>query len=88
MNYLQKLGLDAIWIAPMYWARVAPNGKAVLVAMNFSNRPKSIVVDLARAAINGKTADTLATSTPSLQGRISLHEITLPPYTSWLGSVH
>jgi alpha-glucosidase len=62
--------------------------KAVLVAMNFSDRPKSITVDLAPAAINGKTADTLATSAHSLQGRNSLHEITLPPYASWIGSVH
>lgn len=60
---------------------------AVVVALNFTSTQQTVTLDTEAAGISGKTVKTLLTDAPSLQQTNNLHNITLPPYASWIGSV-
>lgn len=60
---------------------------AIVVALNFTGEPQTVSLDAGTAGGSGKTVNTLITDAPSLKGTSSLHNITLPPYASWVGSV-
>ena len=70
------------------WVRTAPAGaQPVVCAMNMSDTPRTISLNLNDAGIHGTHAHTLAASDPSLEGVTSLNSVTLPPYTAWVASV-
>lgn len=69
------------------WVRSTGTGPAVVVAMNFTAEPRTISFDLAKAGITGATVKTLATDNVSLDSVVTLKNITLPPYASWIASV-
>ena len=60
---------------------------AVVVALNFTASPQTISLDTRSAGISGSIVKTVLTDVPSLEHTNSLHNITLPPYASWIGSV-
>jgi alpha-glucosidase len=60
---------------------------AIVVAMNFTAEPQTVSLDTEAAGISGKAVNTLMTDAPSLKQTSSLHNITLPPFASWVGSV-
>jgi alpha-glucosidase len=59
---------------------------AIVVALNFTGEEQTISLDPG-AGGSGKTVSTIMTDAPSLKQTTSLHNITLPPYASWIGSV-
>jgi alpha-glucosidase len=59
---------------------------AIVVALNFTGGEQTISLD-PEAGGSGKTVSTIMTDAPSLKQTTSLHNITLPPYASWIGSV-
>ena len=69
------------------YVRSNGHGPAVVVSMNFTAEPKTISLDLSGAGVTGATVSTLATNASDLGSVHSLKSITLPPYSSWVGSV-
>ncbi len=70
------------------YVRTAPDGaQPVVVAMNMSDSPKTISLNLTDGGIKGEKAHTLAASDPSLQGVTAFKSVTLPPFASWIASV-
>ena len=70
------------------FVRTPPSGaKAVIVSLNMSATPQTVTLDLAPASLHGTHAMTLLTDAPSLEGKQDLEHLTLPPYTSWIGSL-
>ncbi|HEV2576947.1 MAG TPA: alpha-glucosidase [Acidobacteriaceae bacterium] len=59
---------------------------SVVVALNFTDQPHAITLDVDTAGVHGKSVKTLMSDVPSLQGATSLN-VTLPPYSSWIASV-
>jgi alpha-glucosidase len=69
------------------WVRSTGSGPAVVVAMNFSAEAKTISLDLANAGVTGTTVKTLAADDTSLNSTITLKNVLLPPFASWIASV-
>jgi alpha-glucosidase len=59
---------------------------AIVVALNFTGEEQTVSLD-PEAGASGKTVSTVMTDAPSLKQTTSLHNITLPPYASWIGSI-
>jgi alpha-glucosidase len=70
------------------YVRTTGSGPAVVVAMNFTAESRTITLDLSAAGVTGTTVTTLATDAPSLESTQSLTSITLPPFASWIASLH
>ena len=68
--------------------RSLPGRAAVIVAVNMSAQPQTVVLDLRGAGLEGRTWHTLLASDPSLQSATSPASITLPPYASWVAAVN
>ena len=68
------------------YARTASDGKAVIVALNFSATPQTITLDPTTAGATGKTVKTVLASNPALNAT-TLTNVTLPPYASWIATV-
>ena len=66
------------------YARSTPDGKSVLIALNFTNTPQTITLT---PPTTPKTIKTLLTSTPTLASTTTLTNITLPPYASWIATI-
>jgi alpha-glucosidase len=60
---------------------------AIVVALNFTSEPQTVSLNPETAGVSGKKVSTLITDAPSLRETSSLHNITLPPYASWVGSI-
>jgi alpha-glucosidase len=60
---------------------------AIAVALNFTGEQQTVNLEPETVGIAGKTVKTLLTDAPTLQRITSLHNITLPPYASWVGSI-
>ena len=69
------------------YVRSTGSGPAVVVAMNCTAEPKTITLDLSSSGVSGATVKTLAADDDSLKSISTLHNITLPPYASWVASV-
>ena len=70
------------------YLRTAPPGSApIVIALNMSAEPQTISLDLAAAGIRSKRVKALLTNEPSLSTVTTLTNITLPPYSSWVGIV-
>jgi alpha-glucosidase len=70
------------------YVRTAPAGAAAVVVMlNMSGQPQTVSLDLSEAGVKGNRVKTILTDEPSLQEASSLTNVTLPPFSSWVGSV-
>jgi alpha-glucosidase len=70
-----------------YVRKGADGSPAVVVALNFTDKPQTISLDPANAGVHGTRVSTLLTNAPALRQASSLQNITLPPFASWVGSV-
>jgi alpha-glucosidase len=68
------------------WVRSTGFGPAVVVVMNFAAEAKTISLDLTNAGVDGSKVKTLAADDASLNGTITLKDVTLPPFASWIAS--
>jgi alpha-glucosidase len=69
------------------YARTAPKGRTVLVALNLSPRPQTLALDLRAAGLHGTRVETLLASDPSLMSVHSVARLALPPFASWVAAV-
>jgi alpha-glucosidase len=69
------------------WVRSSPDGKSVVVAMNFSAEPQAVTLDASKAGVTGSSARTLATNDSKLEGTHSLKSITLTPFASYVAEI-
>jgi alpha-glucosidase len=69
------------------YARSAPDGSGVVVAVNCSSEPHTVVLDIGSTGIKGSRIKTLATSDPALYSAPSLKSLTLAPFASWVAEV-
>jgi alpha-glucosidase len=84
----KQVMLDVNNPSVLSYVREGVNGNpAVVVALNFTAEPQTISLDPEIAGVTGKTVSTLMTDAPSLKQTNSLHNLTLPPYASWVGSI-
>lgn len=80
--------LDATNSNVLSYVRTPSDGSpAIVVSLNMSATPQTVSLDPSTAGITGKTTRTLLTDVPALSNVHSLHSITLPPFTSWVGSI-
>ena len=79
--------LDPTNPSVLSYARTAPDGRSVLIVLNFTSTPQTITLDPTLAGLTGKTIKTLLTSTPTLASTTTLTKITLPPYASWVATL-
>jgi alpha-glucosidase len=70
------------------YVRTARAGSEVLVVLNLTAQAQSISLDLAGAGVAGHAVATLLTDAPSLQSVSSVNNLTVPPYATWIASVH
>jgi alpha-glucosidase len=69
------------------YVRTAPaGGRAVVVALNMTEKPQTIALDLSRAGISSRAVRTLLTDQGPLQG-VPTTSMTLAPFASWVGEV-
>ncbi len=68
------------------YIRVTRNGKAVLVALNFSAQPQTVSFDLTSGGVKGKHLKTLIASFSGAQPK-DLGHVTLPSFGSYVGQV-
>ena len=68
------------------YARVARDGKAILVALNMSATPQTISLDLKASGVREAPLKTLMTSPASMARPASAGAITLPPFAAWIGA--
>ena len=70
------------------YVRTPPAGGApVVVMLNMSAQPQTVSLDLSEAGVKGNRVKTILTDEPSLKGASALTNVTLPPFSSWVGSV-
>jgi alpha-glucosidase len=84
----KQVMLDDTNLSVLSYVRKGENGSpAVVVALNFTDKPQTVSLDPAKAGVHGTTVSTLLTNAPTLRQASSLQNITLPPFASWVGSV-
>jgi alpha-glucosidase len=72
---------------PNVLSYVRTDGKTgVAVALNFTDQPHAITLDVTPAGLRGTDVKTMATDAPVLTDAHTLR-ITLPPYSTWIASV-
>ena len=73
--------------AVLAYARIAPTGHPVVVALNMSPRPQTVALDLARAQIGGLRLRTLLASPRGMPAVIRAGTVDLAPFAAWVGRV-
>lgn len=68
------------------YARVASDGKAILVAVNMSATSQTISLDVKSAGVRQAALTTLMTSPASMARPASADAIALPPFAAWVGA--
>jgi len=61
---------------------------SVIVAINMSDQPQTVSFNLKQMGNKNYMIHTLATNEASLNSVSSLNSITLPPFASWIASIH
>ena len=67
--------------------RKTKDGKAVLVALNFTAMPQTVSYDLASQDVSGKHGKLLVASYPGASGSTDLTHLALPAYGSYVGEI-
>ena len=80
--------LDTTNPSVLSYVRTAPPGHHnIVIALNMTDKPQHINLDLTVAGIHQTLMRTLLTNEPSLQSATSAN-LTLPPFATWIGEVH
>jgi alpha-glucosidase len=70
------------------YLRKNPNdGESLLIVLNMSNQPKSVVFDLRPQSISGSTARPLLVYPPTSATNVPLGTISLPPFGTLVAAV-
>ena len=70
------------------YLRTAPSGASpVIVALNMTNSPQTISLDLKSAGLSANSVKTLVASDTALLDLQSAKSVTLPPFASWVAEV-
>jgi alpha-glucosidase len=77
--------LDAQNPNVLSYARVATDGKAILVSLNMSGTPQTVSLDIKSAGIRQSALTTLLASPASMKKPTSVGKIMLPPFAAWVG---
>ena len=67
--------------------RRTPDGKAVLVSLNFASTPQTLKLDLGEHGIKGAHSKLLLASYSGAPGSIELGNLTLSPFGSYVGEI-
>ena len=67
--------------------RRTPDGKAVLVSLNFASKPQTFKLDVAPHGIKGAHSKLLLASYSGAPGSVDLGNLTLPPFGSYVGEI-
>jgi len=79
--------LDQANASVLSYARVAADGRAVLVLLNMSADPQIVLLDLPGAGIAVRRVSTLLASPATLSAIHNLRRIQLPPFAAWVAAV-
>jgi alpha-glucosidase len=79
--------LDPTNPSVLTYARVAPDGHAVLVSLNMSPKPQSVSLQSPTAGLNLSNSRTLLSSPRGIQ-ITPQNELTLPPFAAWVAEAH
>jgi alpha-glucosidase len=79
--------LDETNASVLSYARVAPDGEALVVSLNMSPRPQTVSLGLAAAGVHGSRATTLLSSPAALPDGAADQPVTLPPYGAWIAAL-
>jgi len=70
------------------YARLAPDGETIVVALNMSAQPQTILLELAASGVRGSHLNTLlASPAPNLQAAAD-RPLTLAPFAAWVAAVN
>ena len=69
------------------YARLAPDGHAIVVSLNMSVTPQTISLNLHAAGIHGSHLTPLLSNPQGIQSTAA-GKLTLPPFAAWIAEVH
>ena len=69
------------------YARVAPDGKAIVVSLNMSAQEQSVALGLHAAGLAGTRCRTLLASPKGPESRSASERIALPPFGAWVAAL-
>jgi alpha-glucosidase len=69
------------------YLRKTPDGKAVLVSMNFTAAPQTVKLDLTPDVVKGQHGKLILASYANASGVTDLKNLLLPPYGSYVAEV-
>ena len=69
------------------YARVAPDGKAIVVSLNMSAQEQSVALGLPAAGLPGTRCRTLLASPKGPASRSASERIALPPFGAWVAAL-
>ncbi|MBV9268983.1 MAG: alpha-glucosidase C-terminal domain-containing protein, partial [Acidobacteriaceae bacterium] len=69
------------------YLRKTNDGKAVIVALNFTSSRQTVSYDLSKSGVNGKNGKLLLASFANAPGDTDLSKVNLPAYGSWVAEV-
>jgi alpha-glucosidase len=79
--------LDPDNASVLSYARVAADGKTVIVSLNMSGATQTVSLGLKAAGISGSQLTALLANPTSVVGGAPDRAITLPPYAAWVGQM-
>jgi hypothetical protein len=79
--------LDETNASVLSYARVAPDGEALVVSLNMSPRPQTVSLGLTAAGVHGSRATTLLSSPAAMPDAAADQPVTLPPYGAWIAAL-
>lgn len=78
--------LDAQNATVLSYARVARDGRAVLVCLNMSATPQTASLDVKAAGVRDSKLETLMASPATMKHPSNANSIKLPPFAAWVGA--
>ena len=79
--------VDATNESVLSFLRRTPDGKAVLVSLNFTSTPQTLQLNLAQHGIKGTHSKLLLASYGGASGSAELSNLALPPFGSYVGEI-
>jgi alpha-glucosidase len=70
------------------YARVAPDGETIVVALNMSAQPQTILLGLAASGVRGAHLNTLLASPAPVNEAAANRPLTLAPFAAWVAAVN
>ncbi|HVH84208.1 MAG TPA: alpha-amylase family glycosyl hydrolase, partial [Steroidobacteraceae bacterium] len=70
------------------YARVAPDGAAIVVSLNLSAQPQTVRLGLAAAGARGSRLKTLLASPAPIADTTTARPVTLAPFAAWVAAVN